>query len=132
MEYDMAEFFKSCASLYAEPTDADQSTYPLSGTPFGPELTSFEDGQGGPRGEPLAFAGEALATCLIIDAAMGPPDAEIHVGGPPMEDSSAPDPKSPAPSGILQPIAAKVLMKVLYGARMARPDLLNAVCKTAA
>eukprot|EP00959_Pyramimonas_sp_CCMP1952_P414492 8684463-Pyramimonas_sp.AAC.1 len=49
-----------------------------------------------------------------------------------MEGSSAPDPKPPAPSGILQPIAAKVLLKILRGARMARPDLLNAVCKTAA
>eukprot|EP00959_Pyramimonas_sp_CCMP1952_P297763 6229129-Pyramimonas_sp.AAC.1 len=49
-----------------------------------------------------------------------------------MEGSSAPDPKPPAPSGMLQPIAAKVLMKISYGARMARPDLLNAACKTAA
>eukprot|EP00959_Pyramimonas_sp_CCMP1952_P379796 7955870-Pyramimonas_sp.AAC.1 len=49
-----------------------------------------------------------------------------------MEGPPAPDPKPPAPSGILRPIAAKVLVKFLYGARMARPDLLNAVCKTAA
>eukprot|EP00959_Pyramimonas_sp_CCMP1952_P391548 8205392-Pyramimonas_sp.AAC.1 len=49
-----------------------------------------------------------------------------------MEGPPAPDPKPPAPSGILQPIAAKVLMNFLYGARMARPDLLKAVCKTAA
>eukprot|EP00959_Pyramimonas_sp_CCMP1952_P251900 5263099-Pyramimonas_sp.AAC.1 len=79
MEYDMAEFFKSCVSLCAELTDTDQSAYPLSGTPFGPGLTSFEDGQGGPRGELLAPAEEALAARLRIDAATGPPDEEIHV-----------------------------------------------------
>ena len=32
---------------------------------------------------------------------------------------------------MLQPIAAKILMKVLYGARMARFDLLRAVCQLA-
>eukprot|EP00959_Pyramimonas_sp_CCMP1952_P110859 2319574-Pyramimonas_sp.AAC.2 len=50
-----------------------------------------------------------------------------------MEGPPAPDPKPPAPSGTLQQIAAKVLMKILHGAaRTARPDLLSAVCKTAA
>eukprot|EP00975_Prorocentrum_lima_P026488 5569412-Prorocentrum_lima.AAC.1 len=33
----------------------------------------------------------------------------------------------PPPMGQLQPIAARVLMKILYGARMARFDLLRAV-----
>ena len=49
-----------------------------------------------------------------------------------MEDDGTPDPLPPAPSGMLQPIAAKVLMKTLYGARMARYDLLRAVCTLAA
>ena len=36
---------------------------------------------------------------------------------------------SPAPDvGRLQPIAAKVLMKILYAARLCRFDLLRAVC----
>eukprot|EP00959_Pyramimonas_sp_CCMP1952_P237324 4960235-Pyramimonas_sp.AAC.1 len=43
---------------------------------FGPELTSLEDGQGGPRGEVLAPAEEALAACLRIDAVVGPHGAE--------------------------------------------------------
>ena len=51
MEYDMEDFFRSCVDTYAELTDTDPATYPKSGTPFGPGLTSFEDGQGGPRGE---------------------------------------------------------------------------------
>ena len=33
--------------------------------------------------------------------------------------------------GILQPLAARVLMKILYAARMARFDLLRAVCNLA-
>ena len=33
--------------------------------------------------------------------------------------------------GVLQPLAAKVLMKILYAARMARFDLLRAVCDLA-
>ena len=36
-----------------------------------------------------------------------------------------------AEPGVLADIAAKVLMKVLYGARMARFDLLRAVCSLA-
>ena len=38
------------------------------------------------------------------------------------------DPDLEAPSGQLQPVAARVLMKVLYAARVARFDLLKAVC----
>eukprot|EP00959_Pyramimonas_sp_CCMP1952_P466040 9489328-Pyramimonas_sp.AAC.2 len=90
MEYDMVEFFKSCISLYAELTYIDEDTYPLSGAPFGPELTSFEGGQGGRRGEVLAPAEEALAECLRIDAVAGPPGAEVHVAGPPMDGATCP------------------------------------------
>ena len=50
LEYDMTQFFESCVQLYAELTDTDPSTYPAAGTPYGPELTDLEDGQGGPRG----------------------------------------------------------------------------------
>ena len=42
------------------------------------------------------------------------------------------DKRKPPPqpiTGVLQPIAAKILMKILYGARMARFDLLRAVCQ---
>ena len=34
-------------------------------------------------------------------------------------------------TGQLQPVAAKILMKILYGARLARFDLLRAVCQLA-
>jgi phospholipid/cholesterol/gamma-HCH transport system substrate-binding protein len=34
----------------------------------------------------------------------------------------------PEQAGVLQPIASRILMKILYAARMARPDLLKATC----
>ena len=37
----------------------------------------------------------------------------------------------PVASGVLQPIASKVLMKILYAARMCRFDLLRATCALA-
>ena len=67
-----------------------------------------------------------------VQAAAGLPDFEVTVKGPPMVDDGSPNPKMPAPSGVLQPIAAKILTKILHDARTARHDLLNAVCKTAA
>eukprot|EP00959_Pyramimonas_sp_CCMP1952_P246714 5156522-Pyramimonas_sp.AAC.1 len=62
----MTEFFDSCVTLYAQLTDADPATYPAAGTPFGPELTDLEDGQGGPRGEIYSPAEEDIASALQI------------------------------------------------------------------
>jgi dUTPase len=39
-----------------------------------------------------------------------------------------PDATIPEPSGVLQPVASRILMKMLYAARMCRCDLLRAVC----
>eukprot|EP00959_Pyramimonas_sp_CCMP1952_P270750 5660102-Pyramimonas_sp.AAC.1 len=66
IEYDMTEFFESCAAFYALLTDADPAAYPAAGTPFGPKLIDFEDGQGGPRGEKQPPAEEAIAAALGI------------------------------------------------------------------
>ena len=132
MEYDMGVFFQSRVTLHAELTDADPATYPNSGTPYGPKLTSFEDGQGGPRGEILPPAEEALAACLEVKADAGPPDIMPAVGGELIVDDGSPGPLPRILSGILQYIAAKVLMKIFYGARMERFDLLRAVCTLAA
>ena len=63
--------------------------------------------------------------------ASGPPDQEVVVPGLAAVGASPDDPEPPTKSGVLQPIAAKVLMKILYGARMARYDLLRAVCHAA-
>eukprot|EP00959_Pyramimonas_sp_CCMP1952_P340465 7131196-Pyramimonas_sp.AAC.1 len=67
----MTEFFDSRVTLYAQLTDADPTTYPAAGTPFGP-------GQGGPRGEVYSLAGETIASALQINVDTGPPDQEIE------------------------------------------------------
>ena len=73
LEYDVEDFFKSCVTAYAEVTDTDLATYPKSGTPFGQELTIFEDGQEEPGGEGDASpAEEDLAECMHVHAAVGP------------------------------------------------------------
>ena len=113
----MREFFRSCVQVYATLTGSNPDTYPRVPTPFGPEI-GVEDGLSGPKGSvDVAPAMEALKECLEAcdsDAAPAHPDVPDRTQG-----------------GILQPISAKVLMNILYGARMARPDLLRAVCHTA-
>eukprot|EP00959_Pyramimonas_sp_CCMP1952_P125473 2623397-Pyramimonas_sp.AAC.1 len=127
----MTEFFESCVTLYAQLTDTDPATYPAAGTPFGPELTDLEDGQGGPRGDIYSPAEEAIASALRINVDSGPLDRKIEAIGLDAAAASPDDPEPPTQSGVLQPIAAKVLMKILYGARMARYDLLRAARQTA-
>ena len=61
---------------------------------------------------------------------MGPPDLDVKVHGQVFDDAD-PNPLPPSECGYLQPIAAKCLMKFLYGARMARYDIQRAICHTA-
>eukprot|EP00959_Pyramimonas_sp_CCMP1952_P191391 4001823-Pyramimonas_sp.AAC.1 len=127
----MTDLFESCVTFYAQLTDTDSATYPAAGTPFGPELTDLEDGQGGPRGEICSPAEEVIASALQIKVDVGQPDQEIEVHGLGAAAASPNDPGPPTQSRVLQPIAAKVLMKTLYGARMARYDLPRGACHTA-
>eukprot|EP00959_Pyramimonas_sp_CCMP1952_P307899 6444091-Pyramimonas_sp.AAC.2 len=87
IDYDMTEFFGSCVTLYAQLTNTYPDTYPAPGTPCGPELTDFEDGQGGPRGETHPLAEEAMAAALGIQVDTGSPDAcrgsRLNRGTPP-------------------------------------------------
>ena len=53
------------------------------------------------------------------------------VATPFLDESTAWCPPEGPPTGALAPIALKVLMKVLYAARVARPDLLSATCMMA-
>ena len=82
IEDDMQEFFESCVQVYAQLTDTDPVTYPHVGTPYGSKLANLEDGQGGPRGEVIVPAMEALAVLLHIDAKVGKPDRKVVVKGP--------------------------------------------------
>ena len=104
----MRDFFRSCVQVYADLTGSNPDNYPRVPTPFGPEI-GVEDGLSGPKGSvDIAPAMEALRECLEAcdsDAAPAHPDVPASAQG-----------------GVLQPIAAKVRMKSLYGARMAPPD----------
>ena len=59
---------------------------------------------------------------------MAKPKKKAPATSLPVEEGSV---QEPAPekveAGVLQPIAASVLMQMLYGARYARPDLLRAI-----
>eukprot|EP00959_Pyramimonas_sp_CCMP1952_P086011 1799053-Pyramimonas_sp.AAC.1 len=101
IEYEMIGFFESCVTLYAQLTDADPATYPAAGAPFGPVLTDFE----GRRGE------DAIAAAFGVQVDTGSPDRSVEVPGLAAEPSPD-DPEPPTPSGVLQPIAAPVLMKI--------------------
>ena len=60
------------------------------------------------------------------------PWKEYHKqGGPATTKLYDPDASIPEPSGVLQPFASRILMKMLYAARMCRYDLLRAVCGVA-
>eukprot|EP00959_Pyramimonas_sp_CCMP1952_P463910 9485708-Pyramimonas_sp.AAC.1 len=61
-----------------------------------------------------------MAECLNVKTPTSLADTVPEVKWPDMKDDGSVSPKSPAPSGVLQPTVAKVLKEVLYGARMAR------------
>jgi hypothetical protein len=46
----------------------------------------------------------------------------------PFIEQRADSPEEAGKAGALAPVASKILMKILYAARMARPDLLRATC----
>ena len=72
---------------------------------------------------------EALSQCLGQTPI--PDEKPIESFGEDIPPAVLAEGKPDTPTGVLQPIAARVLMKVLYGARMARYDLLRAVCNLA-
>ena len=59
------------------------------------------------------------------------PDFQPPKKGKKSKEEGVEPPTAGGHSGKLQPLAASVLMKILYAARMARFDLLRATCKLA-
>ena len=53
------------------------------------------------------------------------------VATPFIDENTAWAPPDGEPTGILKNVALKILMKILYAARMARPDILRATCMLA-
>ena len=95
---DMSDFMRSCIDRYVELAGVDRSSLRKVCTPF-------------------------LAEPREPSPARDPTKSGDDLNSPAIE----PDGGIDAARGRLQPIAARVLMKVLYGARMARYDLLRAV-----
>ena len=93
---------------------ADPDTYPRVPTPFGPQAKDIDDGLSGPEGRDVEPSLEDLACALQVPATPG------------QEITPWPASDEEQETGVLQPIAARILMKILYGARMARYDLLRA------
>ena len=120
MEYDMQGFFEKCLDRWTELTGQRWQDLPTVPTPF-VDADSLRKNQGI---GPLEFR---LPDSVSKKAKKKQPKTSM-----PVEPNSLKEPApDKVPAGVLQPIAAKVLMKILYGARMARYDLLRAVCHSA-
>ena len=149
MTYNMEEFFDSCIEKYTSLAGPGFKLKKVP-TPFVEDLVKhgpcapshdgdwmecgwckarlrpedFRTGKGRHYTQPSSCGGVATATgasagCGGVAAATG--------GG----TSSNNNNDSHPPRGVLADIASSILMKVLYGARMARFDLLRAVCALA-
>jgi hypothetical protein len=104
-EYDMEDFLVSCVERYKESTGV--TALKSVATPFLHEPTEPEF--------PGLKEEEAHATCLLAGS--------VSVPGGDLGKT-----KRKAETRTVEPYAAKILMKILYAARMARFDLLRAVC----
>ena len=70
-----------------------------------------------------------LIQCLdVYKQLAGPTAPTLRKVVTPYLDQKAETPEELAKSGALAPVASKILMKILYAARLARPDLLRATC----
>ncbi len=99
IEYDMEEFLASCVDKYKALVPGARLRKVT--TPFLPDAPPT-----GPKGSPEDWG----ATSPAVPEAASPVVSNIST-----------------PAGILQPIAARILMKLLYAARMARLYLLRAI-----
>jgi hypothetical protein len=109
MEYDMSDFLRACVTRCTELTGV--STFRHAATPFSevPDSGAATVGKFIPEGYGEEF----------LDGSAGVPSAANGSAGLPSASVQNP--------GKFGAIASRVLMKVLYAARMARPDLLKAV-----
>ena len=68
--------------------------------------------------------------CVDSYKSLAGPDTKPlqRVSTPFLDESTARIPPEGEPTGVLRNVALKILMKILYVARMARPDILRATC----
>jgi hypothetical protein len=125
IEYNMEEFLRSCVERYQKLSGIAHMRHVP--TPFVSDVSTGSAGADPDKLPPNRVvymtkakprkSGSAGAAKGGRDPGIDDPNAWDHLWEP------SPEP----PTGVLQPIAANVLMKVLYAARMARCDLLRAV-----
>ena len=129
--YNEEPFLQSCVERYLELAKGVGWTRSLTkaATPFITEDQSLSP-QGRPCGSGPAVACPWCRHTFRPDVYKTIRDLEASVRR--LSSGVAPaDGTTDADKGRLQPIAAKVLMQVLYAARMARFDLLRAICHLA-
>mgnify|MGYP002176408590 FL=1 len=119
--YDMEDFLKSCVELY-QSLAPPQFKITKALTPFPPETK-----EQGPSGNPHSTGGAVIHCPWCKDSF----PADLNVPHKAAKKTVVPPPGGETDkqggTGVLQPYAAKVLMKLLYGARLARFDLLRAI-----
>ena len=142
MTYNMEDFLKSCVERYVELAGTSARIKNVT-TPF---LT--EDQNTSPQGAPCAkgphvecpwckhsFPKNSDGNVTTAKRQDGKTDMSSDVSSGQTDENGKPASDSggtlPEDKGRLQPIAAKVLMKILYAARLCRFDLLRAVCHLA-
>ena len=112
----MQGFFEKCLDRWTELTGRNWRELPIVKTPFVDE-DSLRKNQGI---GPLEFH---LPKSIKTKKKKRQPKTIM-----PIEPGSIQEPApEKVPAGVLQPIAASVLMQMLYGARYARPDLLRGI-----
>jgi hypothetical protein len=120
IEYDMEEFFGSCVDLYKS-LAPQHFKITTAHTPFPPDSKDQ-----GVSGNPHSKGGPQIHCPWCLDSF----PADLNVPHKSAKKAKTPDgdkAENPGGTGVLQPYAAKVLMKMLYGARLARFDLLRAI-----
>ena len=113
----MESFLRSCVERYKELTGV--TTLRTAATPFLHEPTK-PDMDGEVRSATFEPDPDAAYDELLQYIESGGQTEPVRTGACPGKEDTT--------SSRLEPYAAKVLMKILYGARMARFDLLRAVC----
>ena len=140
MAYDVEDFLGSCVTRYLELAGKDTKLKPVN-APFLPEET-----KDGPAGRPSSADGVEIMCphCSTVQAVSEGPCSWCKKGFVPRvlptppkqkakarEDASSVAKPGVEPTGRLATIVARVQMKLLYAARLARFDLRRAVCHLA-
>ena len=130
IEYDMTNFFRQCVDKYLEIGNVSRNTISYVSTPYldeSKEWASFLEqtqvDMAHRRNQTKSKAKKKNVHSDAQDLQMDDADVMFHV----LQDEADQYHVHGYKIGALKPIAARVLMKIMYGARMCRWDLLRCV-----